>query len=110
MSTYLEGASHVENLERGSPVLGETFREKFPEVSAVFSGSIKEGTTFWAVPPASITLFVEGGRLKFVINPAGFGQVMFGTILDALTGLEGVDSALRQGHCEWKRRGGQKRS
>ncbi len=80
MSTYLQGADHVQNLQRGEPVLGEAFKDKFPEVSAAFSGSTKEGTQFWRVPPASITLFVEGGRLKFVVNPPGFGQVMFGTV------------------------------
>lgn len=110
MSTYLEGANHVKDHQRGEPVLGETFADKFPEVSAAFSGSVQEGSDFWKVPPASITLFVEGGRLKFVINPSGFGQVCFGTVQDARTGLEGVDEAIRQGHCEWKHRSGQKRS
>jgi hypothetical protein len=110
MSTYFEGADRVANISRGQPVLGSDFKDKYPEVSAAFSGSVKEGSDFWAVPPASITLFVEGGRLKFVVNPQGFGQVMFGCLQNALDGLEGVDEAIRQGHCEWKRRGGQKRS
>ncbi len=110
MSSYLEGANHVKDHQRGEPAINGGFPEKFPEVSQAMSGSFNQETGFWKVPPASITLFAEGGRLKFVISPTGFSQVCFGTVQDARTGLEGVDEAIRQGHCEWKQRSGHKRS
>lgn len=110
MSTYLAGANHVRDHKRGEPAINAGFPEAFPEISAIFSGDFNSETGFWRIPPASITLFAEGGRLKFCINPQGFGQVCFGTVQDANEGLEGVQRAIRDGHCEWKPRGGQKRS
>jgi hypothetical protein len=110
MSTYLEGANHVGSQEVGQVLLPIGLSENFPEVAQVFRGDFNQETGFWKIPPASITLFVEGGRLKFVVNPGGFGQVCFGTVKDASKGLEGVNSALQVGDCEWKRRGGHKRS
>ncbi len=88
----------------------EGFAAAFPEVSNIFRGSFNQETGFWKIPPASLTLFLEGGRLKFVANPRGFGHVCFGTVSDAARGLDGVEQALVDGHCEWKLRGGQKRS
>jgi hypothetical protein len=108
MSTYLSKGVELANPGLGTVLLPGGFENEFPEVSAVLKGSFNQETRFWIIPPASITLFVEGARLKFVCNPRGHGQVCFGTIADASSGLQGLEKALAEGNCEWKPRSGQK--
>lgn len=110
MSTYLEQAAEVKDAGRGTVLLPAGLADEFPSVAEVFRGSFNEETGFWNIPPGSLTLFIEGRRLKFVISPRGFHSVCFGTVADASKGLAGVCKAIAEGQCEWKPRGGHKRS
>jgi len=79
----------------------EAFASEFPHVWDIFRGSPVTPDNPGR-PPATILIFAEGGRLKFCIKPKWGGHVAFGTVQDASQGLLGVDTAIRDGHLEWK--------
>jgi len=83
-----------------SPEL-EAFRDEFPNIFALFVGRPYTAEDPGR-PPASILLFPEGGKLKFCVKPKFGGIVAFGTISDPSKGLIALDTAIANGHMEWK--------
>lgn len=104
MSTYRErfDESSGDNYDRRA--VDAAFREEWPTLAEVFSGIPASQGEKNGVPPATINLFWEGGRLKFCIIPTGAGRVAFGTVAGPEKGLASLEASLQAGHFEWKRR------
>lgn len=92
------------------PVVSEEFAKRFPNLCELFQGSFSEEERVWKIYPCTLTIFVEGGRLKFCVHPRHGTQVAFGSCQDGTGGFSEIEQSLDLGHFEWKNRGGHKRS
>lgn len=110
MSTYEQSFSQAAGERVDAPTVDPSFSGAFPELARLFSGRLNSENGRCEIPPATITLFFEGGRFKFCVHPRTGGKVAFGTVSEPLEGLVGIEKALAAGHFEWKAKGGQKRS
>lgn len=81
----------------------EAFRVAYPNLAVVLCGVPAEVGGAPSVPRASITLFEEGGKVKFVISPKQGAEVAFGTISEPEKGFAGLEWELAEGRYEWKR-------
>lgn len=81
----------------------EAFRAAFPNLALLLCGCPSPGGGVQSVPRASLTLFEEGGKLKFVISPKIGSEVAFGTISEPEKGFEGLEWELAEGRYEWKK-------
>ena len=84
-------------------VLPEAFRTAFPNLALVLCGLPSAGGGVPSIPRASLTLFEEGGKVKFVISPKIGQEVAFGTLTEPETGFQGLEWELAEGRYEWKR-------
>jgi hypothetical protein len=102
MSTYGESYSKVNVDGKQMRYVCDQFAERFPMISQVFAGIYSDDGKVCQVPPASIVIFAEAGKLKFCLTPKHGNRVAFGTVEDPLAGLSGVEAALAGGSYEWK--------
>lgn len=79
----------------------EPLRDICPSVRELFCGVFDdEGTEI--VKSASLTFFLDGNRLKFVIRPKGHGEQGWGVVNECRNPFESVELALIKGEVEWK--------
>ena len=77
--------------------------EQFPAVAWVLAGRPK-GHEAGEMPPQTIMLFFDSGKLKFCFSAKHTLRVAFGTIEDASKPLECLEKAICEGSYEWKNR------
>jgi hypothetical protein len=102
MSVYqssLKGAANASVLRREVP---EEFASEYPAVAEVLNGVFVKDDQTQSVPPATIMLFAEEGRLKFCISPKTGPRVAFGCITDPSKGFSGLENEIALGRFEWK--------
>lgn len=100
--SYEESFREAQRGVGGGCSLSPEFRAEFPTLAKVLEGCQAEREGETPIPPAGVTLFAEGGRLKFVIRPKIGNRVAFGTVRDDVKGLAGLDCELQAGAFEWK--------
>jgi len=79
----------------------EPLRDICPSVREVFTG-VADSTGIELVKPASVTFFMDGNRLKFLIRPKLQGEVGWGVISDCRRPFECIELALQNGEVDWK--------
>ncbi len=82
--------------------------DELPELSAMLGGIRSSDGKSWQAPPCSITLWVEGSLMKFVIGAQDDEVRTFGTFKGLAEGFYGVEKALADGNCETKKVAGRK--
>lgn len=87
-------------LEDDNPAV-VALREEFPELTNALLGS-KNVEGQCVLPPCTLMIFLNDGRLGFCLSPKSGSKVAFGTIPDPSKGLNCVESEIAQGHFEWK--------
>ncbi len=79
----------------------EPLRDTCPSVREILSGVLDdEGNEL--VKPASITFFMDGNRLKFLIRPKSQGEVGWGVVSECRKPFESIELALANGEIDWK--------
>lgn len=101
--SYRESFQEAFSGNRRTERLPAEFVQQFPTLAEVLQGCPPINGDAKETPPASITLFVEVGRLKFVIRPRAGDCVAFGCLNDPRAGLAGLEEELKSGRFEWKR-------
>lgn len=101
MSTYLTSYGNGVNGHPGDFPDVEYFRTHFPNLLAALQGDPAEGKT-WKVPPATLMLFIEGGRLKFCLSPKHGTRVCFGVVKRPDATVASIEQALADNEFEWK--------
>ena len=81
----------------------EAFRAAYPNLVLVLCGLPSPGGGVPAIPRASITIFEEGGKVKFVVSPKVGSEVAFGCITEPEKGFQGLEWELAEGRYEWKK-------
>ncbi len=79
----------------------EPLRDICPSVREILAGVIDtDGNE--VVKPASITFFMDGNRLKFVIRPKSQGEVGWGVVSECRKPFESIELALAKDEIDWK--------
>lgn len=102
MSIYqssLKGATNASVARREVP---EEFASEYPAVAEVLNGVFNKDNQAESVPPATIMLFAEEGRLKFCISPKTGPRIAFGCLRDPAKGLGSLEDEIALGRFEWK--------
>lgn len=102
MSSYASSYSVAIHESHDKATTTEEFRQEYPTLASVFEGVQGDGNGTPGVSAATISLFWEGGILKFCINPKIGNRVAFGSVRDPVKGLAALEAALCQGQFEWK--------
>lgn len=101
MSRFFDGyGKTMQDGGRGFPGEDE-FRQEFPDLWAALQGDPGEDGKA-RMPPCTLMIFAEGGRLKFCLSPKQGNRVCFGVMSDPVKGLWSVQDALAEGKFEWK--------
>lgn len=79
----------------------EPLRDICPSVREIFCGVLNDDGTE-LVKPASVTFFMDGNRLKFVIRPKSQGEVGWGIVSECRKPFESIELALAKGEVDWK--------
>lgn len=77
--------------------------DELPELSAMLGGILSSDGKAFLAPPCSLTLWVEGGLIKFVLGAQDDEVKTWGTFPRLSEGLYGVEKALVDGNCETKK-------
>lgn len=77
--------------------------DELPELSAMLGGIRSADGKSWHAPPCSLTLWVEGSLMKFVLGAQDDEVKTFGTFKSLSEGLYGIEKALLDGNCETKK-------
>lgn len=80
-------------------------REQWPALAAVMEGIYSPDGKQCELPPCTVQLFCELGKLKFCLSPKTGNRIAFGSVSDPSKGMDGLERALQDGHFEWKNRG-----
>lgn len=83
---------------------GEIILE-IPTLVEAMTGSVDDKGS-WVMGPATLMMFVEGGKLKFCLSPKYTAKVCFGPVDDVERPFLAIEKALQDGRCEWKARAG----
>jgi len=78
----------------------EGFQAELPAVFELLAATKQEGK---ARESASITLYVDQGRLKAVINDKNTKMSFFCTLSGSYNVLAEIDTALQEGRGEWRK-------
>ncbi len=78
-------------------------RDEYPNLTQALIGARGPDNKL-VIWPATLMLFLEGDQLKWCLSPKVGDKVAFGTVLDPSKGLTDVESALKLGKFEWKKR------
>lgn len=103
MSTYGDSYRSGKPSSAGGPQVPSEFVSEYPSCAAVLAGIWSDDGKECQVPPASIIVFAEGGKLKFCISPKVGNMVAFGTCEDSSKGLGAIEAAIEGCHFEWKK-------
>lgn len=87
----------------------ETIKEMWPTLYEVLVGTEKTATDM-EVPPATVAVFLEGTKAKFVINVKGGEHTFFGVVADLAKPFDSIECALMMGEVSRKRDSGRKYS
>lgn len=79
----------------------EPLRDICPAVRELLMGVVDDNG-IEIVKPASIGIFMDGSRLKFVIRPKDHGEQCWGVIDDCRNPFTAIEHALLENLCEWK--------
>lgn len=110
MSTYKQRYADAPLQIAGGSIVPEGFRDEYPTLAEVLGGVASSPADPQFVPQATITLFAEMGKLKFVIKPKSGDRVAFGTLSEPEKGLADVEKEISAGRFEWKRSSGRRSS
>lgn len=80
----------------------QTVVDEFPAFAAVLGGVYSLDGQTCEVPPASIILFAELGKVKFCIHPKRGSKVAFGTLSNPGAGFAALNDEIEAGNFEWK--------
>lgn len=81
----------------------DTLRQAWPTLGDVLLGKQSAGDEpGW--PACKVLLFMEAGKLKFMLSPIVGDLVAFGTFQDVTGGFDGLEQELASGRFEWKKR------
>lgn len=101
-SDALSWKANVRGVE-GAEFLPAEFVEAYPTISEALRGDSPQSRGDGGIPPCTINLFVEGGRVKFVLIPKDWPRVAFGCLGDPVKGFDALESELVRGRVEWKK-------
>lgn len=87
--------------ERGGEQGGDF--DELPELSAMLAGIRSKDGKGWEAPACSLTIWLEGPTVKFVVGAQDDEVKTFGTFPSLSQGLYGVEKALVDGNCETKK-------
>jgi hypothetical protein len=73
-----------------------------PALASVLGGVYSTDGSTCEVPPASVILFAELGKLKFCIHPKRGTKVAFGTLSHPERGFQCLNDEIEAGNFEWK--------
>jgi len=76
--------------------------ESHPMLSEAMAGVPGVASGTWEVPPQSLTIWLEGPWVKFCLGSDKSSIKCFGSFQGFSNGFDGVEKALRDGHCEVK--------
>jgi len=79
----------------------EPLRDICPSVREIFCG-VCDDDGVEVVKSASITIFMDGNRLKFAIRPKSLGKVGWGVISECRKPFESIELALANDEVDWK--------
>lgn len=103
MSSYEDSWRDSLNGHSTGGALPFEFRESFPTVSSVLEGKPETSHGQVAIPPATISIFADGGKVKFCISPKKGPSVAFGCLGDPSKGLDDLEIQLAQNRFEWRK-------
>ncbi len=76
-------------------------REEFPELTKAMLGTkTVEGTCL--MPPCTLMVFLNDGRLGWCLSPKTGSKVCFGTVPDPSKGMSCIEAEIVKGNFEWK--------
>jgi hypothetical protein len=104
MSTY--GKSYTNGSAGGigdQAQVPQTVVDEFPALASVLGGVYSIDGLVCEVPPASVILFAELGKVKFCIHPRRGDKVAFGTLSRPEAGFSALNDEIEAGNFEWKR-------
>lgn len=87
--------------KKGTRIVPVEFAQAFPVLGQLFGG-FTDPDTNQKMPSCSLSIFCEGGRLKWCLIPKDGPKVCFGTLHDWDNPWESLQAALSKGECEWK--------
>jgi hypothetical protein len=102
MSGYVEKFEESRKEREGLRTIPAAFADQYPALALCMGGILKEGSADIRVSSSSVTLFWEGGQLKFSVSPRFDNRVGFGIVADPLQALASIDRALSEGQIGWK--------
>lgn len=77
--------------------------EELPAVSQLLAGVAGNPGEAMVSPPHSLILWLEGDWVKFCITAGDFQPKCWGSFQGLARGLAGVEKALQDNHCDWRR-------
>lgn len=103
MSSYEESWRESLNGHSTGGALPLEFSEAYPALSSILQGMPETTSGRVAVPPATVSIFADGGKLKFCISPKKGPSVAFGCLADPCKGLDDLELQLSQHRFEWRK-------
>lgn len=76
-------------------------RDEYPELTNALLGT-KNVEGQCVLPPCTLMIFLNDGRLGFCLSPKSGSKVAFGTIPDPSKGLSCIEAEIAKGNFEWK--------
>lgn len=103
MGAYSESFNASINGRATAGNLPEEFAESYPTLATVLCGEPATEQCPKGVPPGTVSIFADGGKLKFCISPKIGANIAFGCFADPVKGLDDLEVQLSQGRFEWRR-------
>jgi hypothetical protein len=103
MSSYRESFNASINGNSIAGSLPEEFAQSYPTLATVLCGEPATEACPKGVPPGTVSIFSDGGKLKFCISPKIGANIAFGCFSDPVKGLDDLELQLSQGRFEWRR-------
>lgn len=101
MSKLIQSYSTSVNKSAEDDPLILALREDYPELTNALCGT-KNVEGQCVMPPCTLMLFLNEGRLGWCLSPKTGSKVAFGTVSDPSKGLACVESEIAKGNFEWK--------
>jgi hypothetical protein len=101
MANIFAGRGNVGNGDR-RPNLAAGDYEGYPHVSQLMVGVARQNGDGYETPPHTLIAWVEGTLLFFLFNAGDDQPRLFGSTSGISHGLEGIETALASGNCQWK--------
>lgn len=101
MGSFREQAQEHYNPALRDQSWTELLKVEFPEITAAIQGDPEFPGKKGAMPPLTLMIYSQDGRLRFSLSNRDYPRSFFGSVKDCQHVLESIEYALMTGEGDW---------